>query len=252
MKFKQLILSTLLIGGTAAADTTLTYNSKEGNEHSKMYLSDGMAKITNNIEASTAMIFNAKNNSFTVLNHQDKSYMVFGEKEIAALSDVSSMIDKMVEEQLAQMPAAQRDQMRDMIKSMVKKQMPKQTTDLPVYEKSGASKSYNGFECDEAIKLVNGKKSGSFCVADYQKLGVGADEYAGIRQFMKIAEKMASQFGQDQSMNLDSLGNVLPVYYDVGDQRAFLTDVDNKDLDASVFKVPTGYKKESLPKEMFQ
>ncbi len=251
MKIKQFILNTLLITGAAAANTTLTYNNADGAEHSKMFLSDGIAKITNNIEASTAMIFNAKNNSFTILNHQDKSYMVFGEKEIAALSDVTAMIDKIVEEQLAQMPAGQRDQMRDMIKSMVKKQMPKQSTAMPVYEKTGSNKSYNGFDCMEAVKLVNGKKSGSFCVADYQTLGVDQDEYAGLSQFMKTAEKMASQFGQDQSMNFDSLGQVLPVYYDMGDQKAFLTDVDNSSLDASVFQVPPGYKKESLPKEMF-
>lgn len=251
MKFKHLIFSTLLIGGVAAADTTLTYNNADGAENSKMYLTDGMAKITNDIDASTAMIFNAKNNSFTILNHQDKSYMVFGEKEIAALGDMTSMIDKMVEEQLAQMPAEQRDQMRDMIKSMIKKQMPKQSTVMPVYEKTGTSKTYNGFDCTEAVKLVSGKKSGSFCVAEYHKLGVGEAEYAGISQFMKTAEKMASQFGQDQSMNFDALGQVLPVYYDMGDEKAFLTDVDNSDIDSAVFQVPAGYRKESLPKELF-
>ncbi len=251
MKLKQLILSTTLISGAVMADTTLIYNNADGQEHSKMYLTDGMAKMTNDIDVSTALIFNAKNNSFTILNHQDKSYMVFGEKEIAALGDVAAMVDRMVEEQLAQMPESQRAQMRGMIKSMMQKQMPKQAV-APEYELSGKAKSYNGFECQEAVKLVDGKKSGSFCVADYQKLGVKADEYASINKFMKVAEKLASQFGHDQSMNFDSLGQKLPVYYDMGDQKGYLTHVDNKDLDSSVFQVPSGYKKESLPKELFQ
>ncbi|MCX7553230.1 hypothetical protein OS175_05025 [Marinicella sp. S1101] len=250
MKLKQLILTTALLSGAAMADSTLTYNNADGQEQSKMYLTDGMAKMTSDAEYSTSLIFDAKDNSFTIINHQDKSYMVFGEKEIAALSDVSAMIDKMVEEQLAQMPESQRAQMRGMIKSMMQKQMPKQAA-APTYELSGENKSYNGFDCQEAVKLVNGKKSGSFCVADYQDLGVDTDEYAGLSQFMKTAEKMASQFGQDQSMNFESLGKKLPVYYNMEDQKGYLTDVDNSDLDDSVFQVPAGYKQESLPKEMF-
>lgn len=250
MNFKQLILGTALISGAAMADTTLIYNDANGQQHSKMYLTDGLAKVTNDSDVKTALIFNAKNNSFTILNHQDKSYMVFGEKEIAALGDIASTIDRVVEQQLAQMPESQREQMRGMIKSMIEKQMPKQTA-APSYELSGTTKTYNGFECQEARSVLNGKEIGSFCVTDYSQLGVDAEEYAGISEFMKIAEKMAAQLGSEQGMNFESLGEKLPVFYDSGDQKGFLSKVDNKDLDASVFQIPAGYTKQSLPKEMF-
>ncbi len=251
MKLRHFILATSLFSGIAQADTTLTYNNAKGQENSKMYLSDGYAKITNNMESSTALIFNLNENSFTVINHSDKSYMVFGEREIAALGDVSAMVDRMLEEQLAQMPAAQREQMRGMMKSMIKQQMPKQA-EPPTYEKNGQSSSYNDFKCDEVTKWVEGKKEATFCVADYRDLGVGADEYASINQFMKVAEKMASQFGQDHSMNLGSIGQVLPVYYDMGNQKVYLSDVNNSDLSPQVFQVPGGYNQASLPKELFR
>jgi|GEM_PF-740865 len=255
MKFRQLILtsafSTAVFSGTVVADTTLTYNNANGQENSKMYLSDGWAKVTNEGDVNTALIFNNQQNSFTVVNHQDQSYMVFGEKEIAALGDVSAMVDRMLEEQLAQMPAAQREQMRGMMKSMIQKQMPKQAA-LTTYEKTGQSASYNGFSCDEVIQSVDGKKQGDFCVADHQDLGVKTADYTAIQEFMKIAEKMASQFGQSQGANFAAVGDVLPVYYEIGQEKAYLTSISTDRLNMSIFMVPEGYKKQALPKEMFQ
>ncbi len=255
MRLKQIILtsalSAALFSGGVCADTTLTYNNAKGKENSKMFLSNGWAKVTNNSDVNTALIFNTQQNSFTVVNHQDQSYMVFGEKEIAALGDISNMVDRMLEEQLAQMPAAQREQMRGMMKSMIEKQMPKQAA-LPTYEKTGQSSSYNGFNCDEVIQSVGGKKQGDLCVADYQALGVDSIDYAAINQFMTIAEKMASQFGQSQGMNFAAVGDVLPVYYELGQEKAYLTAVNNDNLSAAIFRVPEGYKEQSLPKEMFK
>ena len=255
MKLKQLIITsamaTAIFSDVVCADTTLTYNNANGQENSKMYLSDGLAKVTNSGDVNTALIFNAQQNSFTVVNHEDQSYMVFGEKEIAALGDVSAMMDRMLEEQLAQMPAGQREQMRGMMKSMIEKQMPKQAA-LPTYEKTGQSSSYNGFNCEEVIQSVDGKKQGDFCVADHQALGVDSADYRAIGEFMKIAEKMASQFGQSQGVNFAAVGEVLPVYYEMGQEKAYLTAVNNDNINASTFNVPNGYKQQSLPKEMFQ
>jgi len=254
MKFRQLILSTIgsaMFSGAAWADTTLTYNDANGKENSKMYLSDGLAKVTNDSEVNTALIFNTRQKSFTVINHEDKSFMVFGEKEIAALGDVAAMVDRMLEEQLGQMPAAQREQMRGMMKSMIQKQLPKKTA-TPKYEKTGQSSNYNGFDCDEVVQTINGKTQGDFCVADHQKLGVKTEDYVAIQEFMKIAEKMASQFGQNTGVNFAAVGEVLPVYYQIGEEKAYLTGVNNDDLSAAVFSIPEGYKQQSLPKEMFR
>jgi len=255
MKFKQLMLttaiSTVMIAGSVSADTTLTFNNADGQENSKMYLSNGLAKVTNDGDVNTAIIFNTNNTAFTVINHEEKSFMELGEKEIEALGDVSAMVNRMLEEQLAQMPEAQREQMRDMMKSMIEKQMPKQAA-MPTYEKTGESASYNGFDCEVVHQSLNGKKQSELCVADYQALGVESVDYAAIQQFMKIAEKMASQFGQNSGANFAAVGEVLPVYYHMGTDKAYLTAVNNDSINASVFSIPEGYKEQSLPKEIFQ
>jgi len=250
MHIKHLLFVTGFFSGSVFADTTLVYNNKDGQENTRMFLSDGLVKITNQDQINTAIVFDTKKTAFTIINHQEKSYMVFGEKELEALGDVSKMMDKIINEQMAQLPESQRAQMRSMIESMVKKQMPKQAP-LPNYKKSGQTDSYNGFSCDVVVKEVNGQSDGSFCVTDYQKLGVATAEYNTIRDFMKIAEKMAAQLGQDQSMNFDSIGQVLPVYYEMGGNTAYLTEVNNDALPSQTFQVPTDYKKESLPKELF-
>lgn len=133
---------------------------------------------------------------------------------------------------------------------MIKSQMPKQAA-APVYKKSGDSKEYNGYSCDVVVKSVEGQSSGNFCVTEYGKLDVAPAEYAVISKFMKIAEKMASQFGQDNSMNFASIGEVLPVYFKDAGQTGILMDVDNGDIDEALLTVPEGYKQQELPKEMF-
>jgi gas vesicle protein len=250
MNIKTLFIAGSLITGIATADTTLVYNDKNGEEQSRMLLTDGKVKMVSKAESDTAMIFDATTNSFTIINHQDKSYMVFGEKEIEALSDVSKMMDRMIDEQLSQLPAAQREQMRGMMESMIKKQMPKQLP-APKYIKSGETATYNGFNCEVVVKETKGKKDGEFCVASYSKLGISDAEYGAVAHFMKVAEKMASQFGQDQSMNFEAIGEVVPVYFDMSSQKGYLTSVNDEDLPSATFAVPSGYKQESLPKELF-
>ena len=249
MRLKYLALTASLFTGLASADTTLIYNSKSGANNSSMYLTDGLVKMTHHSGDGTAVVFDARNTSFTIINHNDQSYMVFGKKELEALSDVSKMIDKMLEEQLAQLPASQREQMRGMMKQMVQQQMPKQAP-APEYILSGATEEHNGYGCDVVIKKSKGSQDDQFCVTDYDELGISSGEYAAISQFMKTAEKLASQFGQDQSMNFDAIGQVVPVYYDMNGEQAVLTEVLSDDLPASTFSVPEGYQQQSLPKEL--
>ncbi|MCX7545272.1 hypothetical protein [Marinicella gelatinilytica] len=239
-----------MFAGVAVADTTLIYGDDKGQETTRMMLTADVVKVTTNADANADVIFDGNKTEFVVINHDEKSFMVFGEKEIEALSDVSAMMDRMIEKQMANIPEAQREQMRGMMESMIKSQMPEQKA-APTYQKSGATKEYNGYSCDVVEKTVAGKTTGDFCVTDYGKLDVAPGEYAVIAKFMKIAEKMASQFGQDTSMNFDAIGQVLPVYFKDAGQTGILMDVNNDKLDAALLTVPEGYKQQSLPEEMF-
>ncbi len=254
MRMKTHLLSILgagtLLAGSAMADTTLVYGDNSGQETTRMLLTPQVVKVSTKDQTHTDVLFYGDKTEFVVVNHDEKSFMVFGEKEIEALSDVSAMMDRMIEKQMANIPEAQREQMRGMMESMIKSQMPKQAA-APVYEKSGATEEYNGYNCDVVVKTVDGQSSGDYCVTEYGDLDVTPAEYAVIAKFMKIAEKMASQFGQDNSMNFAAIGDVLPVYFKDSGQTGILMDVDNGKIDAALLTVPEGYKQQELPKEMF-
>lgn len=247
MKNKGLLLIGALMTATVSADTTLVYNDGKGVESSVMHLSDGIMKVTSNEGGQKSeVIYQAGAGSFTVVMHDEKKYMTFGPKEIEQLSDISAMVDKMLDKQLANMPEAQRAQARAMMEGMIKKQMPKQAP-VPEYNKTSETRTVNGYSCDVVEKSSKGKGTDDFCVADYGDLGVSSEEYAAIKAMMKVAEKMASQFGVDSSMNFEQVGEVLPVQYDMNGVKASLVDVSHDDLGKQMFKVPAGYEKQSIP-----
>lgn len=244
---KQIVLIGTLLAGTAMADSTLVYNNAQGKESSIMHLSDGVVKMSSTEgNSKTDVIFRNGQTEFTVIMHDEKKYMTFGAKEIEMLSDVSAMMDKMIEKQMANVPEAQRAQMREMMAGMIKSKMPKQAP-VPEYRKTGDALDVNGYNCDVVEKITKGKNTDDFCVAEFGELGVSKAEYQAIRGMMKVAEKLASQFGNDTSMNFEQIGQVLPVQYDMNGVKASLVNVSHGSLPAGTFKVPEGYQKQSLP-----
>lgn len=247
MKFKALALATTLMTTAAWADTTLVYNNAKGQEASVMYLSDGVIKmVSSEGQEKTEVIYRQGEGSFTVVMHSEKKYMPFGAEEIEKLSDVSAMVNAMLDKQLANMPEAQREQARAMMEGMIKSRMPKQAP-VPEYQKTAESRDVNGYACEVVEKITRGKNTGDFCVAEYGSLGISAGEYDAISGMMKVAEKLAAQFGNDNSMNLDQIGQVVPVQYDMNGVKASLVDVSHNDLGSAMFQVPAGYEKQALP-----
>ncbi len=246
MKLQIALIGTFLTGA-AMADSTLVYNNAQGKEATIMNLSDGVVKMTSNEgNTKTDVIFRNGQTEFTVIMHSEKKYMTFGPKEIEMLSDVSAMMDNMIEQQMANVPEAQRAQMREMMAGMIKSKMPKQAP-VPEYRKTGDSLDVNGYGCDVVEKITKGKNTDDFCVAEYSELGVSNSEYQAIYGMMKVAEKLAAQFGNDSSMNFEQIGQVLPVQYDMNGVKASLVKVSHDDLPASAFQVPEGYQKQSIP-----
>jgi hypothetical protein len=137
--------------------------------------------------------------------------------------------------------------MRDMMMKTMKSQMPKQAP-APTYKMTGKSTEVNGFECEIVIKKSKSGKS-EFCVTEYQDLGMQKNEFEVIQSFQQIAVKLASQFGEDSSMDFSALGDYVPVRYDQSKQSGELKEVDHSKLDKSQFMVPNDYTKKEIPLE---
>ncbi|WP_395373982.1 hypothetical protein [Marinicella sp. W31] len=242
---KKIICLLCLSSAIAQADTTLRYTSNGDTVHSVIQLIDDKVHMISQGEGKISMLFDAKSSTFTTLMHDEKKYMSFGPKEIEAIGDIASIMEAEMEKQLAQMPASQREQMRDMMMGMLKQQMPKQTP-KPNYSKTGMEKSYNGFSCEIVVKKVEEQTSGNFCVSEYADLGISSSEYNAISSLMEVAEKMASQFGHDNSMNFSSIGKFVPVQFSANDETGTLQSVSHDPIDPSVFMIPEDYSKEEI------
>jgi len=242
-----LCLSTVV----AHADTTLKYTADGGAETSLIQLIDGKVHMKSQGEDNVSTIYDAETGVFTTLMHDEKQYMSFGPKEIEAMGNMAAIMKAEMEKQLAQMPEAQREQMRDMMMNMLEQQMPKQGP-KPSYNKTGMSKSYNGISCEIVVKTSGDQNSGSFCVAEYDDLGISKGEYNAISSLMKVAEKITAQTGEEYSMNFSSLGAYVPVQFDMNNDNGILQSVSHDTIDRAVFTIPADYKKQELGLDILQ
>lgn len=235
------------LSSMAIADTTLTFTGKKDKPVMEMMIANNHMRATSLDQSDNYMIYNSENQTFTMVMTKDKQYMTFGPKEIEALGDMASLMMKQIDKQLAQMPESQREMMRDMMMKTMKSQMPKQAP-APTYKMTGKSNQVNGFNCEIVIKKSTSGKS-EFCVTKYSNLGMKAEEFEVIQSFQKIAVKLASQFGEDSSMDFSALGDYVPVQYEQSKQSGALKTVDHTDLEPSTFQIPDGFIKKEIPLE---
>lgn len=229
----------------AVADTTLTFTNNAGKVAMQMQFANNMMRATSVDDNSTYMVYDANNTTFTMFTTDDKQYFVLGKEQLDALGDIGAMMDKMLEEQLADIPESQRAMMRNMMAGAIKAQMPKQAAKAE-YSFTGKSTSYNGFDCQIVIKQV-GEKQSKFCVTKYSDIGMQASEYAVITSFQKTIEKLAQQYGADNSMDFSSLGDYVPVWYNQAGEAGSLSKVSHGSLNPDIFTIPEGYSEMKMP-----
>ena len=243
MKYLNL-LALSCIPAIAFADTTLTFdNLNQGTSY--MMIAGNKMKVNQSGKQDTSMLYNADTQTFTVIMNQDRKYLQFGPKEIEALGDIKSIAMKQVEKALSEMPEAQRAMMKDMMLNAVMKNLPKPKP-APTYSKAGKTSEVNGFSCEIVIKSSEGEKT-EFCVTPYTKLGMSSADYNVIESFQQIAHKLASQFGQDTSMDFSSLGDYVPVQFKHEVDSGTLKSVNHDDIPSSSFEIPKDYREEKIP-----
>lgn len=244
MKILPMILLPLL-ATTSFADTSLFFTNKKDNVAMQMQISGDKMRATSEGDNSSYMIYDSANTTFTMVDTQGKNYYVMDKEAIASLSDIGAMMDRMLEKQLADMPAEQRQMMRGMLEGALKSQMPKEMP-KPEYSFTGKTKSYNNIDCQVVKKKLKRKKS-EFCVTSYDAIGMSSSEYAVIESFQGVISHMAQQFGADKSMDFSELGDFIPVNYDQAGEEGTLSKVEHTSIDASLFEVPSDYKRQDMP-----
>lgn len=214
------------------------------------------------------VIFNSDSQTFTIVINSEQSYFEIGEEQIEQLGEVMANAQRQIEQALQAVPASQRERMRQMMAS----RMPglgdagQAKPELSV-EATGEQKEISGFDTRQYIIRANGQRVTELWVADWDALEGGADlqrnlqGMAGFMQnMMSMMPSMGLDLGADQDTWMRTMDDIpgFPVeshHFEGRGNRpqrtTTLVSVESKELDAGLFRVPEGFRRQEIEMPSF-
>jgi Domain of unknown function (DUF4412) len=266
MDFARLIvagLASVLLAGPAAAGTVITMTvTGQGSakpETHRMLIGERHVRMEFD---GGAAVYDGRTDVLRVDDHGAKTYFEMTAETMAAVQgQIGQMPDMqaMMREQLAGLPDDQRRQIEAML-SRQQQAMPAVPKSV-VYRKSGASARVGKWSCDNYERLADGQKTAELCLAGAGALSIPA---ADLETLARMSRRMARQpaggrttAGAMAELDYDALVKaagqatfpIRTVEFHGGrpSVTSTVTDIERRDLPASLFAVPAGYTQERLP-----
>lgn len=249
MKVVLSVACALGLLSSAHAGIVLTYTNQDHTSsrasESRVYFQKGSVRMEGGPGPAGTVI--AREDRILVMQDDKKTYYEITAKELAQISKMVDSMGDVLKREMKKLNPEQRKQMEQMGLSSAGFEMPE-----ILYKKtaSGVKCGVGGaWTCDAYDVVVAGKKTAEkHFTAD---IGAGAEFNAS--QFQKLLEKVASSGlvqkakdkikGHPQALEVTSKD-----YFDgrlVSEHS--LKSVERRELAASLFEVPAGYKKETMP-----
>lgn len=192
--------------------------------------------------------------SFIVLDHKRKNYIVMDEAFVNEVSAEMSEAMKEMEKQLASLPPEQRAMAEQMMKGRMGQMTGQQEKPpAPRVESMGAG-NWQDFDCEKFAVYEGGEKTQEVCAAEFNDIDGAAEmmqAFRGMASFMtKMIESMPmrANVGMNPGELMDQIKG-FPVHtIDYRNGAAVgetsLESVSEQDIDDGLFVVPVGYKRE--------
>jgi Domain of unknown function (DUF4412) len=212
--------------------------------------------------AGGATVYDATTGILRIDDHAGRSYMEMTPDSMAALQGQAASgpdMQAMLREQLAGLPDDQRRQ----IEAMLARQQPTMpaTPKRITYRKTGPAAKVGNWTCDRYERLADGVKTAELCLAPLGTLQIPAADFellqAMSRRMARQAAHGPGSAGAMAELDFDALTKAagqasFPVktvefQHSRASVTSTVTSVERRDLPASLFAVPAGYAKESLP-----
>jgi hypothetical protein len=213
---------------------------------------------------ASTVIFLGETDEMYMIDHEEKSYMVFDREQIEALGQQLSQAMQQMQEALAQVPPEQRAMMERMMKDKMgdanqKPPSPPVVTDL------GEGGSVNGIACQWKQVTRDGVLSEKACVCDQGEIA-GGDEMVAIAHEMRDFAEALMQMAQSAS-SLPMVGGgtvgdfgaamtadlggfpLISENYDGEEklmQRSTFESADEMAIPDEEFTPPNGYKRQTI------
>ncbi len=111
-----------------------------------------------------------------IVDHDEKSYMVFDEEMVNSISGTISQATSMMEQALKNLPEEQRAMAEKMMKQNMPKPKPAKSTRQ--VKKTGERKKINGYPCIRHDSFNKGQKTRELWVTDWDNVDGGKDAQA--------------------------------------------------------------------------
>ncbi|MCC5835724.1 MAG: DUF4412 domain-containing protein [Opitutales bacterium] len=216
-----------------------------------------------NARGEDRVIFNAREQVFTVVIGSQRSYLEIGEEQIAQFGEVMANAQRQIDQALQAVPANQRERMRQMMAS----RMPglgdagKPAPEFKV-EATGESREISGYTTQQYIVSADGQRVSELWVAPWNSLEGGAtlkdniESMAGFMQGMlDMMPNMGMDLGSGQDIWMRALDSIdgFPVeslYFEGRGNRPVrtitLTAIESRELGSELFSVPEGYRRQEM------
>lgn len=250
-------IASFAVTATAQAGVTVEMVTRDmaGTEtdRSQIYAQDGFLRLDNQGGAYTSdvsLIFDG--NSFLVMDHGEKTYIVMDEAMLMEISDKMSEAMKQMEAHLAALPAEQRAMAEQMMQSQLGATEGREPASPPRVEKTG-SDSWQGRSCTKFDVFENDIKTQEICSAPLDQINGAAEmmqTYQEMARFVtqlseSLPEPLGSSFNDHPGMVAELIGGfpVHSVEYRMGApaQQVGMESISEKSLDSALFEAPGDY-----------
>ena len=241
-----LLCAALLFLSPAGADTILELvtQSEGKTDPQTIYLAGDRLRmdVSEGLEKNS-MLFDAKTNTLTMLDHQEKAYVEITEEDALKLhkgmQDMQQQMKARMQEQMKDMSAEERKAMEQMMSQLGEGMLSEKPQRR--IEATEQRQSVSGFDCDIVNLYKDGQKEQQWCITSPEALGMTTSEYQTFAALMAMLDKLAG----DEAGTLTQIGGlpVRTVNYEEGEQQEVtaLNNVRQEGVAAELFKVPAGY-----------
>ncbi len=209
------------------------------------------------------VVFNAKEQSFTVVLSSQESYLEIGKEQIEQFGEVMANAQRQIEQALQAVPASQRERMRQMMAS----RMPGlgnggQPAPEFTVEATGESREISGYTTRQYIVSADGQRVSELWVAPWSALEGGSslkENIESMAEFMQGMLDMMPNMGMDLSSGqnvwmraMDSIDGfpVESLYFEGRGSRPVRTTtliaVESRELDSDLFSIPEGFRRQEM------
>jgi Domain of unknown function (DUF4412) len=211
-------------------------------------------------DESGGMIFREQGREFIAIDHEEKEYYVIDEAAMERIGTQMNSAMQQMQQALEEMPPEQRAMAEQMMKQHLPAQA-KKPAPLKV-NRTGATDTINGFDCEYYEVQQNGAKVRELCMAGWDDIDGGREAADSMIAMAAFFEKMAEQFSSGSGMDvmgeqrdlfrhmqeLDGYPVLSREFDEDGslESESRLKSAKSADIDPALFNPPQGYQQKDI------